>query len=155
MVATWATLDDNARLNSLETPQLMERESTLMKKGQFLALFAALSLAIASGSAMASSDGEKVFKKRCKACHSSEAGKNKVGPYLAGVFGRKAGTATGFKRYKGLKGVDVTWDEALLNEWLTNPKVFVKKRGKKSTSMTFKLKKEGDRKAIIEYLKTL
>lgn len=133
----------------------MEREKTLMKKGQFLALFAALGLAIASAPAIASSDGEKVFKKRCKACHSTEAGKNKVGPSLAGIIGRKAGTADGFKRYKGLKDIDVTWDEASLDEWLTDPKAFVKKLGQKRTSMSFKLKKEDDRKAVIEYLKTL
>ena len=61
------------------------------------------------GAAIAA-DGAKVFKK-CAACHSTEAGKHKVGPSLAGVVGRKAGTAEGFeKRYKGLKDADWSWD---------------------------------------------
>ena len=40
--------------------------------------------------------GKKVWKK-CQTCHSLEAGKKKVGPSLAGVFDRQAGTAEGFK----------------------------------------------------------
>ncbi len=34
--------------------------------------------------------GAKVFRK-CRACHSPDAGVNKVGPSLHGVFGRPAG----------------------------------------------------------------
>ena len=124
-----------------------------MRKEKFTALALAAGMALASGSALASGDaakGKKVFSK-CKACHSITAGKHKVGPSLAGVVGRKAGTAAGFKRYKGLKGSDITWDETSLDKWLTNPKKFL---GKK-TSMGFKLKKAGQRADVIAYLKTL
>ena len=107
--------------------------------------------AIAGGDAVR---GKKVFNK-CKACHSIKAGKHKIGPSLAGVIGRKAGTAEGFKRYKGLKGADWTWDEATLNEYLTNPKLFVKSRNKRKSSMILKLKKKRDRDNVIAYLKTL
>lgn len=104
------------------------------------------------GAAIAA-DGEKVFKK-CAACHSTEAGKHKVGPSLAGVVGRKAGTAEGFeKRYKGLKDADWTWDEATLMAYLENPTKFTKDKTGKRSSMGLKLKKEADRKAVIEYLK--
>ena len=127
-----------------------------MVKGIFPALGLAIAVALASGSAFADdpATGEKVFKK-CKACHSTKSGKNKVGPYLFGVFGRQAGTAKGYKKYRGLKGADYTWDEALLEEYLTDPKKFVKKRGAKGTSMAFKLKKADQRAHIIAYLKTL
>ena len=124
-----------------------------MGKEKFTALALAAGMALASGSALASGDaakGKKVFNK-CKACHSIKVGKHKVGPSLAGVVGRKAGTAAGFKRYKGLKGSDITWDEASLDKWLTNPKKFL---GKK-TSMGFKLKKADQRADVIAYLKTL
>ena len=107
--------------------------------------------AIAGGDAVR---GKKVFNK-CKACHSIKVGKHKIGPSLAGVIGRKAGTAEGFKRYKGLKGADWTWDEATLDEYLTNPKIFVKSRNKRKSSMILKLKKKRDRDNVIAYLKTL
>ncbi len=128
-----------------------------MRKEKFVAVALAAAFALASGTAMAAGDagkGKKVFKK-CKACHSTVAGKNKVGPSLAGIVGRKAGTAPGFKRYKGLKGADWTWDEALIDEYLTDPKKFAKARTGKKTSMTFKLKKTADRANVIAYLNTL
>ena len=104
------------------------------------------------GAAIAA-DGAKVFKK-CAACHSTEAGKHKVGPSLAGVVGRKAGTAEGFeKRYKGLKDADWSWDEASLMAYLENPSKYTKVKTGKRSSMGLKLKKEDDRKAVIEYLK--
>lgn len=126
-----------------------------MKKGACLAIAAAV--ALAGGSALAAGDpakGAKVFKK-CKACHTAKkGGKHKVGPNLFGVVGRMAGS-TDFKRYKGLKGADWTWDEALLDEYLKDPKAFSKKRTGKRSSMVFKLKKSGDRANIIAYLKSV
>lgn len=126
-----------------------------MKKGTCLAIAAAV--ALAGGSALAAGDaakGAKVFKK-CKACHTvKKGGKHKVGPNLFGVVGRKAGS-TDFKRYKGMKGADWTWDEALLDEYLKDPKAFSKKRTGKKSSMTAKLKKSGDRANIIAYLKSV
>ena len=107
--------------------------------------------AIAGGDAVR---GKKVFNK-CKACHSIKAGKHKIGPSLAGVIGRKAGTAKGFKRYKGLKGADWAWDEETLDDYLTNPKIFVKSRNKRKSAMMLKLKKKRDRDNVIAYLKTL
>ena len=122
----------------------------MLKKTIFMAI-AAAALLSSPTIAFADGDGAKVFKKKCKACHSIKAGKNKSGPSLAGMFGRKAGTVEGFKKYKGLKGSDIVWDEKSLDGWLTNPKKFI---GKK-TSMSVKLKKEDDREAVIKYLKGL
>lgn len=112
----------------------------------------ALVMAMTSAPVQAA-DGEKVYKK-CKACHALEAGKHKVGPSLAGIVGRKAGTADGYKRYKGLKGADWAWDEASLDAYLTDPTKFTKEKTGKRSSMGFRLKKAEDRKAVIEYLKS-
>ncbi|MCK5166606.1 MAG: c-type cytochrome [Rhodospirillaceae bacterium] len=118
----------------------------MFKKTIFMAIAAT---ALLASPAFADGDGAKVFKKKCKACHAIKAGKNKSGPSLAGIFGKKAGEVKGYKKYKGLKGSSLVWDEKNLDGWLKNPKKFIGK----STSMSAKLKKEDDRKAIIEYLK--
>lgn len=119
-----------------------------MHTTKLLALGIAAMVAISSGSAMAKSSGEKLFKKKCGTCHSMEPGKHKVGPSLAGVIGRKAGS-TNFPKYKSLKNADFTWDLTSIDAWITNPKKFIKK----PTAMTVKVKKEKDRKAIIDYLR--
>ena len=128
-----------------------------MRKEKFIAVALAATMALASGSAMAAGDaakGAKVFKK-CKACHTAQkGGKHKVGPNLFGVVGSKAGS-TSYKRYKGMKGADWTWDEKLLSEYLTNPKKFTKGRTGKASSMTFKLKKKSQQADVIAYLKSL
>ena len=124
-------------------------KSLLVAFGMVIAIFMANDSAVAAGDA---AKGAKVFKK-CKACHTVKLGKHKVGPSLAGVVGRKAGSAVGFKRYRGLKAADWSWDEKTLDEWLENPKKFAKDRNRKS-GMVFKLKKARDRENVIAYLKT-
>ena len=120
------------------------------------ALFAATAM-LFSAHAPAAGDvakGKKVFGK-CKACHSVQAGKNKIGPSLAGVMGRKAGTAPGYKKYKGLKGADWSWDDATMDAYLTDPKKFTKEKTGKKSAMNLKTKKKSQRENLIAYLKTL
>ncbi|MEO1490620.1 MAG: c-type cytochrome [Pseudomonadota bacterium] len=97
--------------------------------------------------------GEKVFKK-CKACHQvGEGAKNKVGPHLNGIVGAALGARDGFRYSKALTaraGEGAVWDEAALDAFLTKPKAWLK-----GTKMAFAgLKKETDRAALIEYLKS-
>ena len=123
----------------------------------FLALGLILSTALFATNASAAGDaakGKKVFNK-CKACHAVKAGKHKIGPSLAGVVGRAAGKAPGFKKYKGLKTADWKWDEANLDGWLKNPKKWLKAKSKKKSAMVFKLKKAKQRADVIAYLKTI
>src|SRR5262245_43728857 len=108
-------------------------------------LMLAAAPAVAEGDAAA---GEKVFIK-CKTCHTLEAGKNKVGPSLAGLFGRKAGTAPDFKYSDAMTNSGITWDEASLNDYISDPKGRVP-----GNKMVFPgVKKDEDRANLLAYLK--
>src|SRR5580692_4933889 len=103
-------------------------------------------MAYAQGDAAA---GEKVFA-HCAPCHSTKPGENKFGPSLAGVFGRKSGTEAGYNYSSAMKGLNVTWDEKTLDEYLQGPGKFVR-----GTKMVYLVPDEKDRQDVIAYLKTL
>lgn len=91
--------------------------------------------------------GKKVFAK-CQACHSLEAGKNKVGPTLHGVIGRASASEADFNYSDAMKNAHLTWDVATLDRYLTNPRKEVP-----GTKMAFPgIPKEKDRADLISYL---
>ena len=100
-------------------------------------------------------DGAKVWKK-CKACHNYNKAKNKSGPSLQGIVDRKCGAAIKFKYGKDYKKTCAanawTWDVALLDEYIADPKQFIKARGGKRSKMAFRLKNSENRKAVIQFL---
>jgi cytochrome c len=102
--------------------------------------------AYAQGEAAA---GEKTFA-HCAPCHSIKPGENRVGPSLAGVFGRKSGTAPGYNYSSAMKGLNVAWDETNLDAYLQGPGKFVR-----GTRMVYAVPNEKDRQDVIAYLKTL
>ena len=95
--------------------------------------------------------GKKVFNK-CKACHTLQAGKHRVGPSLGGVIGRTAGTEPGYKYSKAMKAYGesgIVWSSETLDAYLENPRKVVK-----GTRMAFPgLKKPQGRIDLIAYLK--
>lgn len=97
-------------------------------------------------------NGEQVFK-ICGACHAVGTGaKNKVGPELNGVVGRKWGSVDGFSYSADLaegKTAEKMWDEGTLDKYIENPKA-VAPKGK----MPFAgLKDAAKRADLIAYLK--
>jgi cytochrome c len=64
---------------------------------------------------------------RCKSCHAF-TDKNKMGPGLKGVYGKKAGTQAGYKYKftKYIKGDGWVWDEEHLRAWILDSKKAVK-----------------------------
>lgn len=88
---------------------------------------------------------------QCAACHSTERGEHGIGPSLAGVLGRRAGTAAGFTFSQAMKDSGLTWNQANLDRYLTDPRGVVP-----GTTMTYNgVKDAAQRQAVINYLKTL
>jgi cytochrome c len=112
---------------------------------------AAAPASAAVAAATPAAGGVPVAFTQCKACHSVEPGKNGVGPSLAGIVGRKAGTVTGFAYSEANKASGLTWDEATLDTYLTAPMKVMP-----GTKMSYAgLADAAKRKDLIEYLKTL
>ena len=92
--------------------------------------------------------GEKIFKK-CAACHSIvKGGKNKIGPALYNVVGRKVGGVSDYKYSKALSEYEKSWTLEELNGFLLKPAKWIK-----GTKMAYAgLRKEKDRASVIKYL---
>jgi len=73
-----------------------------------------------------------------------------MGPSLAGVFGRKSGSAPGYNYSPALKSAGITWDEQELDKYLANPSVDIP-----GTKKVMGLPNAADRQKVIAYLETL
>jgi cytochrome c len=90
--------------------------------------------------------GKAVFEKRCTGCHAIDV--DREGPRLAGVYGRKAGGVAGFTYSTGLKNSGVTWNDATLEKWLSDPDLMVP-----DNNMSFSVPKAEERRDLIAFLK--
>ena len=77
------------------------------------------SVAAAGGAKGDTIVGRSAFEKRCTGCHA--LAHEKIGPRLAGVAGRQAGTVSGFPYSDAVKKSAVVWNEAVPDRWLTDP----------------------------------
>lgn len=118
-------------------------------------LIAAMAMALVPAAAHAAGDpakGKNVFKK-CAACHVHDNTTNKIGPHLADLVGRKAGSVEGFKyseamKKKGEEGL--VWTEENIAAYLKDPKGFIP-----GNKMAFVgLKKDDEIADVIAYIKT-
>jgi len=122
-------------------------EKIAMKTMMFGAA-AAMTLLGVPASAAGDPAAGKVVSAKCAICHTFEVGKNKIGPSLAGVVGRKAGSLPDFSYSPAMKGSNLTWDAATLDKYLTNPRAVVP-----GTKMIFPgLPTPADRANMIAYL---
>ena len=122
----------------VEVKQVSTASSTTENKIDIIALMAMGDIA----------SGKNLFKK-CISCHSIvKGGKNKIGPALYNVVGRKVGGIADYKYSKALAAYEKEWTFEELNGFLTKPAKWIK-----GTKMAYAgLKKEEDRASIIKYL---
>jgi cytochrome c len=94
-----------------------------MKKLTLSVLAAFIALAAASNAlAQDTAAGETSFKK-CLPCHSiGDGAKNKVGPLLNGLDGRKSGTVEGFSYSDANKNSGITWSKEQFLDYIKDPK---------------------------------
>jgi cytochrome c len=94
--------------------------------------------------------GKTAFKK-CALCHTTETGKNKVGPSLFGVAGRKSASLDGYNYSEAMKKFDHTWDPQTLDAYLADPRAVVP-----GTKMIYPgIKDKAERDDVIAYIETL
>jgi cytochrome c len=90
----------------------------------------AIALALLSGAAVAQNEvspdeARLAFNNRCRQCHVTKEGDNRLGPSLYGVFGREAGSAPGFAYSSAMKNADLVWDAETLDRYIQNPDAVV------------------------------
>lgn len=90
--------------------------------------------------------GKDLFQRRCGGCHALD--REKTGPRLSRVYGRKAGSIASFEYSDALKNSKIVWNAETLERWLTDPEAMVP-----GNDMPFRMENADERRAIIEYLK--
>ena len=130
--------DKNIVAYKVEAPEGLAEQSSSQSSVNIAALLALGDVA----------HGEKVFKK-CKACHSINAGGgNKIGPKLWNVMFRPVGAITEYKYSKALSSYGKEWSWEEMNGFLIKPSKWIK-----GNKMGFAgLNDERDRASVILYL---
>jgi cytochrome c len=118
-----------------------------MRDLRTISVFAVIGALLPATSIAQPVDGQKAFQQRCAACHSVVSGQNKIGPHLAGLIGRKAGTAKDARYSKAMLASGIIWTAQTLDAYLLAPAKVVP-----GTQMMVGAPNVVDRTAIIAYL---
>ena len=89
--------------------------------------------------------GAALFATDCGACHALD--RNKVGPALGGVIGRRAGSVKGYSYSMALMRAGMVWTPAAVARWLVDPQASVP-----GTLMPMAVASGADRRDIVAYL---
>src|SRR5436853_2059113 len=94
-----------------------------MNKSTLSVLVVVTSMAAASTAPAQDAAAGKTSFNKCMACHSiGEGAKNKVGPELNGLDGRKSGTAPDFSYSDANKNSGITWNKEQFLEYIKDPR---------------------------------
>tara|TARA_R110001606_G_scaffold54258_4_gene133279 strand:+ start:10995 stop:11495 length:501 start_codon:yes stop_codon:yes gene_type:complete len=92
--------------------------------------------------------GKSAFM-QCRTCHVVDPGMNRVGPSLANIIGREAGSVSGFRYSDANANSGITWTEEKLFQFLEKPQRVIPK-----TKMIFAGMPDVQKRAdVIAYLK--
>ena len=105
----------------------------------------------ATGAAPADPAKARVAFQACAACHSDKAGVTRLGPSLAGIFGKPAAQAKGFRYSPALAKAKLRWDRKTLDAFIAKPKAVVPGNRMTYPGVTDPVK----RAAIIDYMQSL
>jgi cytochrome c len=115
---------------------------------RLLALSLAFPLLAAAAPPASVSAGEAVYA-RCLGCHALAY--DRTGPRHCGLFGRRAGSVTGFQYSAPMKASDIIWSARTLDRFLENPA-----RAVPGTTMGYAgVADRSERAALIAYLKSV
>ena len=94
-----------------------------MKTSILSSLIVVTSLAAASGALAQDVTAGKASFNKCMACHAiGEGAKNKVGPLLNGLEGRKSGTIEGYSYSEANKNSGITWSKETFLDYIKDPR---------------------------------
>src|SRR5260370_19989598 len=117
----------------------------------YLGLGIRLSFFAICPAAAADVEAGKADFKKCALCHTTEAGKNKIGPSLFGIVGRKTASVDNFNYSEAMKKFDHTWDAETLDTYLADPRA-----AEPGTQMIFpRIKDQKERQNLIAHPATL
>jgi len=126
-----------------------------IKRNRVAALFLAGAILPLAAQAQLAGDAERGegFWNQCKGCHMiGPDARNRIGPPLNGIFGRRAGASEGFKYSKSMERMSndgLTWTFETLDAYIDNPKALVS-----GTRMAYRgLKDPQDRADLIAFLR--
>jgi cytochrome c len=144
-IRTAATLRE--AVGATEHSGAQSRESRVMRNFAVMAVVVFASTGAALGQDIAA--GEQSFKK-CLPCHAvGEGAKNKVGPELNGLDGRKAGAVADYNYTEANKNSGITWNETTFKEYIRDPRAKIP-----GTKMVFAgIRNEQEATALWAYLK--
>lgn len=69
--------------------------------------------------------GGELFATHCAECHSTKEGRNKKGPSLFNIFGKRAGLNADYVYSDALKNSQLSWDAETLSKYMMQPKALV------------------------------
>ncbi|HKS19075.1 MAG TPA: cytochrome c-550 CycA [Bradyrhizobium sp.] len=114
-----------------------------MKKLSFGALLVITAAALPPAALAQDAGAGKTSFNKCLACHAiGEGAKNKVGPVLNGLDGRKSGTVEGYSYSDANKNSGITWNKDQFLDYIKEPRAKIP--GTKMVFVGIKNEKEAD-----------